>query len=224
MSKEEIGKETKEIAEKLLEKAKERLGIVSEAHAKKLEEIIKEKEREGSQSVVSISSDSSAPLRKSSEKSSEGPSDVSTITSSSSEDVSEISVPASILLDKPFQRKMEQVRDKLGHQMRLTYARYGPIFQQKCVQILGRTIDVPSLLTEQLNIYIRENIDQIISRYESSTITAALEIDHLMRTLKLTVEMLREELPGIDPFDVRFLFFSFFVFMCHRLSFFSFLP
>ncbi len=130
---------------------------------------------------------------------------------------------ASILLDKPFQRKMEQVRDKLGHQMRLTYARYGPIFQQKCVQILGRTIDVPSLLTEQLNIYIRENIDQIISRYESSTITAALEIDHLMRTLKLTVEMLREELPGIDPFDVRFLFFSFFVFMCHRLSFFSFL-
>lgn len=43
----------------------------------------------------------------------------------------------------------------------------------------------------------------MISRYESSTITAAMEIDHLMRTLQLTVEMLREDsaLPGIDPFE-----------------------
>src|SRR5690606_12917256 len=31
---------------------------------------------------------------------------------------------SSILLDKPFQRKMEAIRDKLGRQMKLNYARY----------------------------------------------------------------------------------------------------
>ena len=51
-----------------------------------------------------------------------------------------------------------------------------------------------------MNRFIRENIEAIITRYESSTITAVIEIEHLLRTLRLTVQMLREELPGIDKF------------------------
>ncbi len=72
------------------------------------------------------------------------------------------------------------------------------IFQYNCnqkhVNILGRTIDIESLLTEQLNLFIRENIEIIINRYENATITSSMEI-------KLTVEMLGNQLPGIDKFD-----------------------
>ena len=59
-----------------------------------------------------------------------------------------------ILMDKPFQRRMEAVRHKIGSQMLLNYARYGPIFQQKHINILGRTVDIHSLLTEQMNLYV----------------------------------------------------------------------
>ena len=59
-----------------------------------------------------------------------------------------------ILMDKPFQRRMEAVRHKIGSQMLLNYARYGPLFQQKHINILGRTVDIHSLLTEQMNLYV----------------------------------------------------------------------
>eukprot|EP01084_Bolivina_argentea_P196836 337402_1 len=107
-----------------------------------------------------------------------------------------------ILLDKTFQYKMRKgLGSKLGHQMRLPLARYSCIFNQKHVSILGRTIDIESLLTEQLNLFIRENIDVIITRYESATITSAMEIAHLIKTLSLTVQMLSSHLPALDSFD-----------------------
>merc|ERR1712087_704745 len=41
-----------------------------------------------------------------------------------------------------------------------------------------------------------------MGRYENTTITSAIEIAHLLKTLRLTVQMLRHEgLPAIDPFD-----------------------
>ncbi|ETO15078.1 component of SCAR regulatory complex [Reticulomyxa filosa] len=113
---------------------------------------------------------------------------------------------ASVLLDKPFQRRMEELRVQLGKNvMKLNYARYTPVFQQKCLHVLGRTVDTQALLTEQLNSYVRENIDAIISRYEvTNSISGVIEIEHLVSTLRLTVDFLREELPGIDPFDDMF--------------------
>ncbi|ETO13186.1 component of scar regulatory complex, partial [Reticulomyxa filosa] len=83
------------------------------------------------------------------------------------------------------------------------YARYTPIFQQRSLHVLGRTVDIPSLLTEHLNKYIRENVDALISRLESthSDITHVVEIDNLFQVLRLTVDLLREELPGIDVFE-----------------------
>eukprot|EP01083_Nonionella_stella_P244306 850449_1 len=83
-------------------------------------------------------------------------------------------------------------------------ARYECILNQKHVTILGRNIDIESLLTEQLNSFIRENIEMIISRYESAPITSCCEISHLLKTLQLTVEMLREEMASIDPFEDMF--------------------
>ncbi|ETO14401.1 component of SCAR regulatory complex [Reticulomyxa filosa] len=110
---------------------------------------------------------------------------------------------ASVLLDKPFQRRMEELRIHLGKNvMKLNYARYTPVFQQKSLHVLGRAVDIQALLTEQLNSYVRENIDAVVSRYEAmGSISAAMEIEHLMATLRLTVDFLREELPGIDPFE-----------------------
>ncbi|ETO36092.1 cytoplasmic FMR1-interacting protein 2 [Reticulomyxa filosa] len=110
---------------------------------------------------------------------------------------------ASVLLDKPFQRRMEELRIHLGKNvMKLNYARYTPVFQQKSLHVLGRDVDIQALLTEQLNSYVRENIDAIVSRYESmNSISAVMEIEHLMATLRLTVDFLREELPGIDLFE-----------------------
>jgi len=107
-----------------------------------------------------------------------------------------------ILLDKTFQYKMERgLGSRLGHQMRLPLARYSCIFNQKHVSILGRIIDIESLLTEQLNLFIRENIDVIINRYENTTITSSMEIAHLLKTLRLTCSMLSQQLPGLDNFD-----------------------
>eukprot|EP00485_Elphidium_margaritaceum_P018770 CAMPEP_0202730760 /NCGR_PEP_ID=MMETSP1385-20130828/186801_1 /ASSEMBLY_ACC=CAM_ASM_000861 /TAXON_ID=933848 /ORGANISM="Elphidium margaritaceum" /LENGTH=1334 /DNA_ID=CAMNT_0049397039 /DNA_START=27 /DNA_END=4031 /DNA_ORIENTATION=+ len=107
-----------------------------------------------------------------------------------------------ILLDKTFQSKLRRgLGSRLGQQMSLPLARYTCIFKQKHVAILGRSIDVESLLTEQLNAFIRDNIEVLIQRYDAATITSAMEIAHLLRTLRLTVEMLQQELPGIDAFD-----------------------
>lgn len=74
---------------------------------------------------------------------------------------------------------------------------------------------------------IRKNLEAIISRYESTSVTAVLEMEHLLRTLRLTTEMLREELPGIDLFDVCVHdhiwgctdhdFFGVFHFLLHRI-------
>ena len=110
-------------------------------------------------------------------------------------------VAAKILLDNPFQRRMEEVRNKLGTQMMLNHASFEPIFEQRHIVILGRTIDISQLLTEQLNIHIRDNIDTIISRLESSSITAVIEVSHLLDTLRLTTYMLSQELKGLDSFD-----------------------
>merc|ERR1719300_754701 len=70
-----------------------------------------------------------------------------------------------ILLDKGFQYKMQKgLGSRLGQQMRLPLARFSCIFNQKHVSILGRTIDIESLLTEQLNLFMRENVEVIINR------------------------------------------------------------
>ena len=106
-----------------------------------------------------------------------------------------------ILLDQPFQRRMEVIRNRLGSQMKLNFADYSPISQLKHLNILGRSIDIQSLITEQLNLFICENFEAIIHRFESSTITSVMEISHLLKTLKLTIKLLKKELPGIDEFD-----------------------
>ena len=42
-----------------------------------------------------------------------------------------------------------------------------PPFSNFCVQLLGRTVDVHGILTQRLNLEVRTNLEELVSRFES---------------------------------------------------------
>eukprot|EP01084_Bolivina_argentea_P227167 383688_1 len=101
-------------------------------------------------------------------------------------------------------KRVECKKNKLINKLKLPAAYYQCIFNVKNIVILGRNIDIETLLTEQLNTFIRTNLEIIISRYELGPIESCIEIAHLIRTLKLTCDMLSKYLNGLDSFDSIF--------------------
>lgn len=108
---------------------------------------------------------------------------------------------AQIIIDKPYARKYQMNSDQ---DVKLTYARYDSVLEQKHITILGRHIDLQMHLTTHLNKYIRRNVEQIIDRFEKQDVTMCMELESLLNTLKLTVEMIRKKLPAIDSFETIF--------------------
>jgi len=105
---------------------------------------------------------------------------------------------AQMLIDKPYARKYQA---NSGQDARLTYARYDSVIEQKHITLLGRNIDLQMHLTRLLNNYIRDNVEGIMERFEKQDVTMCMELESLLDTLKLTVEMIRKKLPAIDSFE-----------------------
>ena len=59
-------------------------------------------------------------------------------------------------------RKRREVEHKISSPTLSKYAWYDPMFQQKHINILGRTVDFHSLLTAQIILFVRKRVVLII--------------------------------------------------------------
>lgn len=67
-------------------------------------------------------------------------------------------------------------------------------------QLLGRSLNIPELISQMMNTYLRKSIDIAIARYEASDITYILDLDSLLRTVQTTHNLLSERM-SLDPFE-----------------------
>ncbi|KAI8818565.1 cytoplasmic fragile-X interacting family-domain-containing protein [Fimicolochytrium jonesii] len=77
---------------------------------------------------------------------------------------------------------------------------YAPILQQKNYQLLGRSLNIPDLIANMMNTYLRKSIDIAISRYEASDFTHIMDLETLIRTVHTTHKLLSEYM-SLDPFE-----------------------
>ncbi|KAH7571797.1 hypothetical protein JRO89_XS04G0144100 [Xanthoceras sorbifolium] len=67
--------------------------------------------------------------------------------------------------------------------------------------LLGRTIDLRSLITERMNKVFRDNLEFLFDRFESQDLCAIVELDKLLDILKHAHELLSKDL-SIDSFSL----------------------
>lgn len=103
---------------------------------------------------------------------------------------------ASYLLDESF-FSASDVDDKYS----VKPLRFIEIFKLRRVKLLGRTINLRSLITQRMNKLFRENIDFLFDRFESQDLCAVVELQKLLDVLKLTHQLISENL-DMDSFTL----------------------
>ncbi|KAK6114868.1 hypothetical protein DH2020_007137 [Rehmannia glutinosa] len=68
-------------------------------------------------------------------------------------------------------------------------------------ELLGRTINLRSLITERINKVCRENIEFLFDRFESQDLCAIVELEKLLEVLQLAHELLSKDLT-LDSFSL----------------------
>eukprot|EP00475_Leptophrys_vorax_P029552 TRINITY_DN4350_c0_g1_i1.p1 TRINITY_DN4350_c0_g1~~TRINITY_DN4350_c0_g1_i1.p1 ORF type:complete len:1230 (+),score=372.45 TRINITY_DN4350_c0_g1_i1:848-4537(+) len=108
---------------------------------------------------------------------------------------------SSVVIDKAYKDSFE----KLVKKMSLTAlpSKYGSVLSQRNFKLLGRSIDMQALIAQQMSIYLRNNIDYAIQKFESSDICGIIEFEQLLKQIKLTHRLLSEYMT-LDPFHVIF--------------------
>uniref|UniRef100_A0A0E0CV47 CYRIA/CYRIB Rac1 binding domain-containing protein n=1 Tax=Oryza meridionalis TaxID=40149 RepID=A0A0E0CV47_9ORYZ len=91
------------------------------------------------------------------------------------------SCAASTLLDSSFTYLCDD-----GEKYFVKPLRFDAIFKLRRVMVLGRTIDLRSLVTQRMNKLFRENIDFLLERFESGDLCGVVELQQLLDILELT--------------------------------------
>uniref|UniRef100_A0A0E0NPJ4 CYRIA/CYRIB Rac1 binding domain-containing protein n=1 Tax=Oryza rufipogon TaxID=4529 RepID=A0A0E0NPJ4_ORYRU len=91
------------------------------------------------------------------------------------------SCAASTLLDSSFTYLCDD-----GEKYFVKPLRFDAIFKLRRVMVLGRTIDLRSLITQRMNKLFRENIDFLLERFESGDLCGVVELQQLLDILELT--------------------------------------
>ncbi|GAV69749.1 FragX_IP domain-containing protein [Cephalotus follicularis] len=79
--------------------------------------------------------------------------------------------------------------------------RFTALLKMTRVKLLGRTIDLRSLIAERMNKIFRENLEFLFDRFESQDICAIVELEKLVDILKHAHKLLSKEL-AIDKFTL----------------------
>ncbi|KAH7690906.1 cytoplasmic FMR1 interacting protein [Dioscorea alata] len=79
--------------------------------------------------------------------------------------------------------------------------RFNEILKLRRVKLLGRTIDLRSLITQRMNKLFRENIDFLFDHFENQDLCAVMELQQLLEVLKLTHKLLMRNLE-LDSFSL----------------------
>eukprot|EP00003_Mantamonas_plastica_P000908 TRINITY_DN106_c0_g1_i11.p1 TRINITY_DN106_c0_g1~~TRINITY_DN106_c0_g1_i11.p1 ORF type:complete len:1475 (-),score=530.80 TRINITY_DN106_c0_g1_i11:1304-5728(-) len=107
---------------------------------------------------------------------------------------------ASQLLDKQFRYHMDSVLEEEKSRFSVEPSMWDVLIKQKHFQLLGRSVDLNSLIAERINVFIRDNIAMIIQRFESSDIISIVEMESLMKNVRRTHELLSAKLE-LESFD-----------------------
>uniref|UniRef100_A0ACD5WRT9 Uncharacterized protein n=1 Tax=Avena sativa TaxID=4498 RepID=A0ACD5WRT9_AVESA len=91
------------------------------------------------------------------------------------------SCASSTLLDSSFTYACDD-----GEKYYVKPLRFDAIFKLRRVMILGRTIDLRSLITQRMNKLFRENIDFLLERFENGDLCGVVELQQLLDILELT--------------------------------------
>lgn len=103
-----------------------------------------------------------------------------------------------ILLDNKFRVVIERVQKE--SRFSLPMSRYDVILSQKCINLLGRTVDMNFLISQRVNISIRENLTKAIQRFEAGDLTTLVELESMVENVRLTHKLLSQYLT-LDPFN-----------------------
>ena len=64
--------------------------------------------------------------------------------------------------------------------------RYASVVNQRHVQLLGRSIDIRALMIERLNMYIKNDIEQVLLKFEKNDLTFICQVEMSLNILKET--------------------------------------
>ncbi|XP_065853838.1 protein PIR [Euphorbia lathyris] len=101
---------------------------------------------------------------------------------------------ASELLDPSFLFALDN-----GEKYSVQPMRFAALFKMTRVKLLGRTIDLRSLIAERMNKVFRDNLEFLFDRFESQDLCAIVELEKLLDILKHTHELLSKDL-SLDSF------------------------
>ncbi|KAL5837624.1 hypothetical protein ACOSQ3_014793 [Xanthoceras sorbifolium] len=103
---------------------------------------------------------------------------------------------ASELLDPSFLFALDN-----GEKYSVQPMKFSALFKMTRMKLLGRTIDLRSLITERMNKVFRDNLEFLFDRFESQDLCAIVELDKLLDILKHAHELLSKDL-SIDSFSL----------------------
>ncbi|KAH7865604.1 hypothetical protein Vadar_008791 [Vaccinium darrowii] len=103
---------------------------------------------------------------------------------------------ASSLLDSSFLFSLEN-----GEKFSVQPMRFTALLKMTRVKLLGRTINLRSLIAGRMNKIFRENIEFLFDRFESQDLCAIVELEKLLNILQLGHELLSRDL-SIDSFSL----------------------
>ncbi|XP_059628581.1 protein PIR isoform X2 [Cornus florida] len=103
---------------------------------------------------------------------------------------------ASELLDPSFIFALDN-----GEKFSVQPIRFTALLKMTRVKLLGRTIDLRSLIAERMNKVFRDNIEFLFDRFESQDLCAIVELEKLLNILQLAHELLSRDL-SMDSFNL----------------------
>ncbi|KAJ4721132.1 Protein PIR [Melia azedarach] len=103
---------------------------------------------------------------------------------------------ASELLDPSFLFALDN-----GEKYSVQPMRFSALFHMTRVKLLGRTIDLRSLIAERMNKVFRENLEFLFDRFESQDLCAIVELEKLLDILKHAHGLLSKDI-SIDSFSL----------------------
>ncbi|KAJ4956396.1 hypothetical protein NE237_013179 [Protea cynaroides] len=103
---------------------------------------------------------------------------------------------ASELLDPSFIFALDN-----GEKYSIQPIRFNSLLKMTRVKLLGRTIDLRSLIAERMNKLFRENLEFLFDRFESQDLCAIVELEKLVDILRHSHELLSRDLP-MDSFSL----------------------
>lgn len=103
---------------------------------------------------------------------------------------------ASELLDPSFLFALDN-----GEKYSVQPMRFTALLKMTRVKLLGRSIDLRSLIAERMNKVFRDNLEFLFDRFESQDLCAVVELEKLLDILKHTHELLLKDL-SVDSFSL----------------------